>query len=177
MTSMAAAFLWFLLPVAAQGQRGQQVQLPDGSGKELVQTTCSKCHALNMITNSWGNTREGWQTLFGSMVELPKDQATLISEYLATHFPVKPAPEAVVKRTIDSAGCTLPPILTRSGAWRSKLPLNSNRAPASAAVHRDRTRSTQRKNPFGLRLPCAALSSVARIGNIDRVGKYLPTGR
>jgi len=57
--SMAAAFLWFLLPAPAQGQRGQQVQLPDGNGKELVQTTCAKCHALNMITNSWGNTREG----------------------------------------------------------------------------------------------------------------------
>ena len=95
-TSMAAAVLWFVLPAPAQGQRGQQVQLPDGNGKELVQTACSKCHALNMITNSWGNTREGWQTLFSSMVELPKDQAALASEYLATHFPVKPAPEAVV---------------------------------------------------------------------------------
>ena len=94
--SMGAAFLWCLLPATAQGQRGQQVQLPDGNGKELVQTTCARCHALNMITNSWGNTREGWQTLFSSMVELPKDQATLVSEYLATHFPVKPAPEAVV---------------------------------------------------------------------------------
>ena len=95
-TSMAAALLWFVLNEPAQGQRGQQVELPDGNGKELVQTTCAKCHALNMITNSWGNTREGWQDLFSSMVELPKDQAAVMSQYLATNFPVKPAPEAVV---------------------------------------------------------------------------------
>ena len=95
-TALVAASLWFVLPVPTQGQRGQPVQLPDGPGKEQVQMACSKCHALNMITNSWGNTREGWQTLFGSMVELPKDQAAVIAGYLATHFPTKPAPEAVV---------------------------------------------------------------------------------
>src|SRR5262245_29375264 len=94
--ALAAGLLWSTLPAPVQGQRGQPVQLPDGAGKDLVQTTCSKCHALNMITNSWGNTREGWQTLIGSMVELPKDQTATISEYLAAHFPVKPAPEAVL---------------------------------------------------------------------------------
>src|SRR5262245_51355972 len=82
---------------APPGGRGQQaVQLPDGNGKELVQMTCSRCHGLNMITGSWGNTREGWQNLISSMVALPKDQADAIVPYLATHFPEKPAPQAVV---------------------------------------------------------------------------------
>ena len=91
---VAAAF-GSSLPASAQG-RGQAVQLPDGPGKEAVQATCTKCHALNLIASSWGNTKEGWQTLFGSMVELPKDQADSIATYLAMHFPVKPAPEARV---------------------------------------------------------------------------------
>ena len=49
-----------LLIVHAQG-RGQQqtAALPDGAGREAVQSTCTKCHGLNLITSSWGNTRQG----------------------------------------------------------------------------------------------------------------------
>ncbi len=61
-----------------------------------MQTTCTRCHALNLIVNSWGNTRDGWERLFSSMVALPSDQASAIAEYLAAHYPVKPAPEAVL---------------------------------------------------------------------------------
>ena len=91
-----AAFLCSVLPARAQGQQGQQAQLPEGTGKELVQTTCSQCHGLNMITSHWGETREGWETLFSSMVALPDDRRTAIADYLAKNFPVKPAPAAVV---------------------------------------------------------------------------------
>lgn len=76
--------------------RGQAVQLPDGPGKAMVEATCAKCHGLNLITNSWGYTRQGWEALISSMVALPKDQADTIHSYLATNFPVKPAPEAVM---------------------------------------------------------------------------------
>ena len=81
-----------------QQGRGQQVALPDGPGKELVQGNCAKCHGLNLITNYWGDTRQGWETLFGSMIALPADQKAAVSNYLATHFPVKPAPEGKVIR-------------------------------------------------------------------------------
>jgi len=82
--------------VGQQGPQAQQVQLPDGAGKEVVQANCTKCHGLNMITNYWGDTRQGWETLFSTMIALPADQKTAVSGYLATHFPVKPAPEAKV---------------------------------------------------------------------------------
>src|SRR6267142_5436278 len=95
-TFALAAFLSSALPALAQGRQGQQVQLPEGNGKELVQSTCARCHALNLVTNSWGNTRDGWETLFSSMVAVPKDQAAEIAEYLAKNFPEKPAPAAVV---------------------------------------------------------------------------------
>ena len=46
------------LSVEVEGQRGPQVQLPEGPGKELVSTACTKCHALNFITNSFGLVME-----------------------------------------------------------------------------------------------------------------------
>jgi virginiamycin B lyase len=89
-----AAFLASILPALAQGRQSQPVQLPEGTGKELVQTTCTKCHGLNFVTESWGYTKQGWEHVFRSMVAVPKDQDAVIAEYLAKNFPVKPAPEA-----------------------------------------------------------------------------------
>lgn len=87
-------------PQGAQGARAAQGRaepaLPDGNGKELVQTTCSKCHGLNFVTNSWGYNRQGWEALFSSMVALPDDQRGVVAEYLATHFPEKSRPGPVV---------------------------------------------------------------------------------
>ena len=95
--AVAAAFIGSILSTDVQGQRGEQVQIPDGPGKELVSTTCTKCHGLNFITNSFGFTREEWPRLFGTMIALPKDQADTITNYLAMHFPEKPnIPKAVI---------------------------------------------------------------------------------
>jgi virginiamycin B lyase len=87
--------LFSTVPARTQG-RGQAIQLPDGPGKETVQTTCTGCHALNLIVNSGGYTREGWQELFGTMVTLPNDQRTVVADYLAKNFPEQPRPKAVV---------------------------------------------------------------------------------
>ncbi len=84
----------FLEPADAQRRR-EPVQLPEGTGQALVQTSCTACHRLNLIPNSWGFTQEGWRGLFSSMVDLPRDQADTVAAYLGTHFPVQPAPEAV----------------------------------------------------------------------------------
>lgn len=92
----AAAFMCAVIP--ASGQRGgaAPAALPDGPGKELVQTQCSRCHGLNMITGSWGYDKEGWNEVFSSMVLLPKEYADSASTYLATHFPEKGRPKTVV---------------------------------------------------------------------------------
>ena len=84
----------FLAPADAQHPR-EPVQLPEGVGLALVQASCTSCHRLNLIPNSWWFTEEGWKTLFSSMVDLPTDQADAIAAYLGPHFPVGPAPEAV----------------------------------------------------------------------------------
>src|SRR5690349_22245140 len=76
-------------PVYTQG-RGQALALPDGAGKDAVQTQCTKCHALGLIANSGGYTRQGWEELIGTMVMLPGDQKTQVASYLAANFPERP---------------------------------------------------------------------------------------
>src|SRR5215471_7917126 len=77
-----------LIPISGQGpgtgQRGGrgQVALPDGAGKDEVQAQCTKCHALGLIANSGGNTKQEWAELFGTMVKLSNDQRDAIAEYL-----------------------------------------------------------------------------------------------
>ena len=97
--AVAAAFVTAVMSqsVDVQGQRGPQAAIPDGPGKELVSTTCTKCHQLNFITNSFGFSKTEWTNLFSSMVALPSDQQETISTYLATNFPEKPnIPKAVI---------------------------------------------------------------------------------
>lgn len=65
----------------------QDGPLPGGSGKELVETTCSMCHDTSLITGSAGYTHEQWEYLIGKMVELPKATSSEIAQYLTTHFP------------------------------------------------------------------------------------------
>jgi len=79
-----------------RGQRGGPPPvLPDGNGKELAQTLCTKCHGINLVTTS-GYTREDWEQLYQSMVAVPKDQSAILSEYLAKNFPEKDRPRAVL---------------------------------------------------------------------------------
>jgi virginiamycin B lyase len=92
------AFVFSINPAHTQGRggRGAPVTLPDGPGKETVQAQCTKCHALGLLANSGGYTRQGWEELFGTMVLLPGDQKTEVAEYLAKNFPEQPRPPAVV---------------------------------------------------------------------------------
>ena len=71
------------LPVAAQGQ---PAELPDGHGKELVQSQCSVCHGVDRITRAAGYSRQAWQDLFGSMVELPEGDAAVVAESSSSRF-------------------------------------------------------------------------------------------
>jgi virginiamycin B lyase len=82
-------------PVETQG-RGQALTLPDGAGKDVVQTQCTKCHALGLIANSGGFTRQGWGDLIDTMVKLPADQRNDVTAYLASNFPEQPRPKPVV---------------------------------------------------------------------------------
>jgi len=74
----------------AQRGRGGQVQLPDGSGKEIIEAKCASCHGLNLITGSAGFNKPGWEAFVPTMVALPKDELATVTSYLTTNFPEKP---------------------------------------------------------------------------------------
>jgi len=79
-----------------QGRGAAAVTLPDGAGKDQVQSICAGCHPLTNITNSRGNSREGWDALTKSMIALPSDVTPQMMEYLGSHFPRTPGGEPVV---------------------------------------------------------------------------------
>ena len=70
---LAGAFLFMIGPITAQGQ-----QLPEGEGKQLVQNLCTSCHESNLITRSSGYSREDWQELIQSMVNLSGNAAEIM---------------------------------------------------------------------------------------------------
>ncbi len=84
------------LSPATSGQGRGNVQLPDGPGRDQVQAACSQCHGVNLIAGSWGYSKEGWQDRIATMVALPPAELNTIASYLATHYPVKHAPGAVL---------------------------------------------------------------------------------
>lgn len=87
LTTLLAATALASVPVAAQAQTPPT--LPDGAGKQQVESFCTGCHQVNMITGSSGYSREHWQELFGTMIDLssvPEDRGA-IAQYLAANFP------------------------------------------------------------------------------------------
>jgi virginiamycin B lyase len=77
---------------------GQDVKLPDGPGKETVAALCGACHRLTFLAN--GYTPEGWQTVVRMMlnfgVPIPKDEVTIVTDYLIKSFPERPRPAAAI---------------------------------------------------------------------------------
>ena len=63
--------------------------LPEGKAKRVVEGMCASCHSLQLIQNSSGYSREHWQELVGTMVDLSENpqQRAEITEYLAANFP------------------------------------------------------------------------------------------
>jgi virginiamycin B lyase len=76
--------------------RGPAPTLPDGEGKEMVQTLCVGCHSLNNITQGWGYDKQDWDQLISSMVKLPPDTQNLVTTYLGEHFSAKTRPASVL---------------------------------------------------------------------------------
>jgi virginiamycin B lyase len=83
--ALAAALFGVVAPVAAYGQAAP---LPDGDGRQMVEGVCTACHGINLVQNSSGYTREGWEELILTMIDLSgTPELETISAYLAAHFP------------------------------------------------------------------------------------------
>ena len=67
-----------------------QAELPEDSGKRLVESVCTGCHGLNYLERGQGyDTPEEWQHVMASMVALPSAQATTLSHYPGKALSVK----------------------------------------------------------------------------------------
>src|SRR5262249_10969855 len=90
---MVAVLLCVALPAWSQDS------LPEGNGKQAVQTYCVQCHDLNTVTRA-GYHQEGWRNNIHMMINvgatLPQDEIEPVIQYLAKHFPERPKPNAVV---------------------------------------------------------------------------------
>ena len=86
---VAAALAVVPLASAAQSQPKGPPPLPEGKGKPLVEGMCSSCHALQLVNNSSGYTREHWRELVAYMVDMSGSpaQQNEVLDYLATNFP------------------------------------------------------------------------------------------
>jgi cytochrome c5 len=64
-------------------------KLPAGDGKRLVETTCSSCHDIDVVTSK-SYTKERWRSVVDAMISegapLSKAEAARVVEYLAKHF-------------------------------------------------------------------------------------------
>ncbi len=82
-------FLAGLLTAFADRAESLAAGLPDGPGRELVSGLCTACHPDNRITRSSGYSREAWQELIGTMIDLSgdPDERDEVTRYLAAHFP------------------------------------------------------------------------------------------
>ncbi|MBI1778234.1 MAG: cytochrome C [Proteobacteria bacterium] len=78
---------------------GAQTALPEGNGKQIVETACIGCHELSRTTSA-GYTPADWRNVLSMMVNigvpLPGEQYAIVAEYLAKNFPEKPKPPAVI---------------------------------------------------------------------------------
>ena len=87
--------LWAMAALVGSGLPARGQGLPEGEGKQLAETLCVACHETSMITESRGYTREGWENLFTTMVNVPQDLTPVLANYLATNFPEKPIPAGI----------------------------------------------------------------------------------
>jgi cytochrome c5 len=65
------------------------VKLPDGHGKDLVETRCGLCHDLERVA-AIKRSNKAWPVIVANMVErgatVSPDEAKTISDYLAANF-------------------------------------------------------------------------------------------
>jgi virginiamycin B lyase len=82
-----------------KGSKQAAAPLPEGNGKQILESACTTCHPISMITNA-GHTREDWQLVMERMMsagaEVPQNEIATVTDYLAKNFPEGNVPPAVI---------------------------------------------------------------------------------
>ena len=84
--------LWISITIMAVSTAfalGQEVSLPEGEGKKILENSCTLCHDLTMVTKNHLN-KDGWEATIGLMIDmgadLTKEQIPILVEYLTKNF-------------------------------------------------------------------------------------------
>ena len=94
---LASLFVALLLcgSLAAHGQ----TTLPEGAGKEILQSACAGCHETGRVLRA-GYSAQDWRTVLHMMrnvgAQLSDDQFATLVTYLAENFPEKAKPEGAI---------------------------------------------------------------------------------
>src|SRR5689334_20971356 len=82
----------------SQGKQAAK-SLPPGPAKSIVESACTTCHELALITSA-GHTPADWKLLVERMVaagaDVPKNQISVVTEYLTKSLPEGDVPKAVI---------------------------------------------------------------------------------
>jgi mono/diheme cytochrome c family protein len=66
------------------------VELPEGEGKTILETTCVSCHGLDVLSKREGLQAEPWKTIVEQMrqygANVTDDQSSTLVRYLADNF-------------------------------------------------------------------------------------------
>ena len=75
------------------GAARAQTALPDGAGKEIVESACPGCHEIGRVLRA-GYSAEDWRTVLHMMknagAQISDSQLEVLTAYLAEHFPERP---------------------------------------------------------------------------------------
>src|SRR6266704_1884445 len=85
-----AMWIWATFAVATMAfAAAQDVQLPDGDGKKILQTSCTACHGLEGVVKLHLD-KDGWEGLVSSMVsngaQVDTKDFPVLVDYLVKNF-------------------------------------------------------------------------------------------
>lgn len=101
-SASVAAGMWIAASLSTQALAQAPVQpseLPEGPGKQIIETACMGCHEPRRIQNT-NYSPEEWRQVIAMMVNfgapVPKDQIATLTDYLIKTFPERPKPAPVL---------------------------------------------------------------------------------
>jgi virginiamycin B lyase len=165
-----------------------QAPLPEGTGKSVVETSCTQCHDLSRIQRS-GFSEAGWRNHVAMMknvgAKVPDEQMETLIAYLTKNFPEKARPKAAVvagathvdieEWEVPTAG-TRPhdPLIARDGSlwYTGQFANHVGRLDRATGKVREYPLKTPRSGPHGLVEDARGhiwftANSAAYIGDLD----------
>lgn len=99
MSAQPLASLFAALLLCGSLDANAQTTLPDGAGKEILQSACGGCHELGRVLRA-GYSAQDWRTVLHMMrnvgAQLSDDQFVTLVPYLAENFPEKAKPQDAI---------------------------------------------------------------------------------